>query len=243
MHIYSDQNFYFFWKPQGIPSTFGQEKSLLDYFDDISILQEILNNNKYNSDFQFCLPYMSLDLLKKEEGLQSFVINQIKNFTRDQEYGLLNRLDNETWGFLYFAKTPATIGLYKDLQSQNKIEKIYLAQVHGNPFFKSQNTQMTIDAPIMHHRFDDQKMIVITDDLDKKNGRWDIHMLSTSIELINYDPERNISLIHAVIHKGIRHQIRIHCKSIGAPILWDSLYGPKPVKSENLCLWSIGMKI
>jgi hypothetical protein len=44
---------------------------------------------------------------------------------------------------------------------------MYLAEVHGNPFFKSAATIATITTPIMHHRFDDQKMIVITDEKDK----------------------------------------------------------------------------
>ena len=34
-----------------------------------------------------------------------FFVEQKKTFTIDQEYGLLNRLDNDTAGLLYFART------------------------------------------------------------------------------------------------------------------------------------------
>lgn len=48
---------------------------------------------------------------------------------------------------------------------------MYLAEVHGNPFFKTTESTIEINKPIMHHRFDDQKMIVVIDKKDKIQGR------------------------------------------------------------------------
>ena len=169
-------------------------------------------------------------------------VSAIKKFTKEQEYGLLNRLDNDTGWFLYFAKNQESYKLYKEQQKKLAIQKMYLAQVHGSPFFKSNEKFITITTPIMHHRFDDQKMIVISDEKDKNQWRWELHQLSTTIELISYDRKKNRSLLRVMIYKGIRHQIRIHLKSIGAPIVGDKLYGPKPPISDILHLRSIGMK-
>jgi 23S rRNA-/tRNA-specific pseudouridylate synthase len=64
---YQDDYFFYFWKPAGIPSTFGKEKSFLDI---------ILSSND-----------------KQVIEIVSYLKDM---FTKAEEYGLLNRLDNET---------------------------------------------------------------------------------------------------------------------------------------------------
>jgi 23S rRNA-/tRNA-specific pseudouridylate synthase len=59
----------------------------------------------------------------------NFTKNQLTNFTKEQEYGLLNRLDNDTSGFLYFAKNNNIFSEFKTLQKQEKVNKIYYAKV------------------------------------------------------------------------------------------------------------------
>jgi 23S rRNA pseudouridine1911/1915/1917 synthase len=73
-------------------------------------------------------------------------------------------------------------------------------------------------------------------------GRWKEHQVTTQIEVIRYDPQKDISTLLVMISKGIRHQIRVHLASQGHPIIWDMLYG----KKENegyLHLRSIGFQI
>lgn len=236
--LYTNWNYYLLRKPHWIASTFGPQQSILDYFQTPEQLQSIIQKD---SDFdkysQFC--YLE-DFTKCDFVI--FINNQISQFTKEQEFWLLNRLDNDTGGFLYFAKNPQIYSFYKEQQHQWEIQKMYLAEVQGNPFFKTDKQSMVIDSPIMHHRFDDQKMIVITDKEDENKWRWDCHKVSTTIELIRHDKIQNTSLLSVMINKWIRHQIRVHCKSIGAPILWDIIYWPKPPLSDFLHLWSIGMK-
>lgn len=235
--IYSNKNYTLFRKPHGIASTFWEQQSILDYFEDWEQLQSIINNSDFDQYHSYC--YVNG---YTQEHLDTFLKNQTTKFTKEQEYGLLNRLDNDTGGFLYFAKNQESFGFYKEQQRKWAIQKMYLAEVHGNPFFTSKETIKTIDTPIMHHRFDDQKMIVLIDEKSKNQWRWEPHQVSTTIELIEYIKERNTTLLRVMIHKGIRHQIRIHCKSIWAPIVGDKLYGPKPPISDILHLRSIGMK-
>lgn len=237
--LYSNKNYTLLRKPHKIASTFGEQQSILDYFSSPQELQTIIQNN---SDFDQWQSYCYLDGYTKDVNFTSFVNNQTTQFTKEQEYWLLNRLDNDTWGFLYFAKNPQSYQLYKDQQKKWEIQKMYLAEVYGNPFFKANSIITTIETPIMHHRFDEEKMIVLIDEKDKNNGRWIPHKVSTTIELIDYNKEKNTSLLRIMIHKGTRHQIRVHCKSIWAPIVGDPLYWPKPLISDTLHLRSIGMK-
>jgi 23S rRNA-/tRNA-specific pseudouridylate synthase len=91
-------------------------------------------------------------------------------------------LDNDTQGFLYFAKDLPTYDKYKQLQAQNKVEKHYIAQVQGRfcPPFVKEGLQSSvagdpkgggflIDYPIMHRSL--EKMIAIKDAKDVKKGR------------------------------------------------------------------------
>lgn len=227
--IYQNPDFYFFWKPHGLPSTFGKEKSLLDYIQqwDIESISGIDNTIK---------PYIDPSL-KELKDTSQFLKNQTKTFTKTQEYWLLNRLDNDTAGFLYFAKELSIYDKYRQLQAQNKVDKHYIAQVFGN------TTTQTIDYPIMHRS--SKKMLAIKSNEDIKKGTGKQHIVQTFIQTLSYDKKSNISTLLVTIHKGIRHQIRVHLASIGLPIIGDILYGtklPNP-KNEHLCLWSIGCTI
>jgi 23S rRNA-/tRNA-specific pseudouridylate synthase len=50
-------------------------------------------------------------------------------FSRDEEYGLLNRLDTDTSGLLYFARSREVYEQYRAWQRGEIIQKYYLAQV------------------------------------------------------------------------------------------------------------------
>ncbi|HRU49927.1 MAG TPA: RNA pseudouridine synthase [Candidatus Absconditabacterales bacterium] len=207
--VYEDSFFYYFWKPHGIPSTFGKEKCFLD------LLSE-------SSD-----QYIKLVL--------SYLDNM---FGKEQEYGLLNRLDNDTAGLLYFAKTPLVKEKYKKAQSEGRISKYYVADVYGNFVQNS----LKVSYPIGHHKFSKDRMVVFlgakqTGKIDKKK----IHQVDTDVEKLYFDESRNVTTLLVKISKGIRHQIRAHLSSIGFPIVGEKIY-IKKAGSEKLQLFSIGMK-
>jgi len=165
-----------------------------------------------------------LDMLENNELPQDFTQNQLK-FPKEQEYWLLNRLDNDTAWFLYFAKTPEIYDNFKQLQKQNKITKIYYAQVKWKPF------ETIITYPIMHKN--KSKMIVIKSEKDKKKWRWKLHFVQTKVK-----PIQN-NWIKVEITKWIRHQIRAHLSSIWLPIKNDPLYWEN--NWWKLQLYSVGI--
>lgn len=207
MKYYEDNYFYYFWKKQWLPTTYGREQSFLDGFEKAFNEVEIIW------------------LLEKEFG-------------REKEYWLLNRLDNETWWLLYFAKTLEIYQNYKLLQEQWKIEKIYIADVKWN--FKYDN--IVINTPIYHHRFDNEKMVAYKSSKDENKIRGKAHNLTTEVKKLYFDEIQNISTLQIKISKWIRHQIRVHIASVGYPIIGDKIY-KKNAEPWSLHLWSIWLKL
>lgn len=134
--------------------------------------------------------------------------------------GIVHRLDKDTSGLLIAAKTLiAHQKLIEDF-SQRKIEKTYLAVVFGKP-----ETRI-IDAPIGRHPTKRKEMAIV------EKGRDAI----THVETMAYNEQ--ISLVRLKPKTGRTHQIRVHLKHIGCPILGDPIYGSErsPLRPERLLL-------
>lgn len=85
-----------------------------------------------NTDFsipEILLPYIDLPDFTPCTLQKASIKHLLDIFGKDGELGLLNRLDNETAGFLYFAKTQEAFERYRQLQTEGKIHKRYIAQI------------------------------------------------------------------------------------------------------------------
>lgn len=127
---------------------------------------------------------------------------------------VVHRLDKETSGIILFAKNAATHKAISELFEGRKIEKYYLGLVLGSLI----NSIGEIDAPISEHPYKKGEM--------STNGKGK-PSLTTYEVLKDY---KLFSWIKFRIHTGRTHQIRVHSKHIGHPIVCDELYGDgKPV--------------
>jgi len=210
LNRYEDKYFYYFRKPCGIPSTYGKEKCFLDYL-----------------------------IQSDDKDIKAIVESQKEYFWEQEEYGLVNRLDNDTTGLLYLAKTPLFKERYKQAQKDWKIEKYYIADVYG----KFPENEKIISYPITHHKFSTDRMVVFSD--TKQTGKIDtkrIQNAKTFVQFLYYDEKENTSTLLVTISKWVRHQIRAHLSSIWFPIVWEKIYIKTPSK-EDLHLYSIWVKI
>lgn len=128
----------------------------------------------------------------------------------DPRLRIVHRLDKDTSGVLLLAKNlPAQRHLSHQFQN-NTIEKQYLALVAGSP----REDDGEIDAPLAPHPTNAKCMIVT------KHGR---HAKTHWRVEARY---RGMALIRAFPKTGKTHQIRVHLKHIGLPLLVDPLYNP-----------------
>lgn len=131
--------------------------------------------------------YSFLELLFEQEENCPFVQQLTTIFSREEEWGLLNRLDNATSGLLYFAKSPEIKKHYKMLQQQGNVHKYYLLEVYGDIRYWIEKHGLLIDFPIAHHKFSPDKMVVIDQEEKKQKSDSRFHCVQTKI----LETERN----------------------------------------------------
>jgi 23S rRNA pseudouridine1911/1915/1917 synthase len=122
--------------------------------------------------------------------------------------GIVHRLDKETSGVLIAAKNTSVQQGLQELFAKREIRKEYIAICLGNP------GTGTINAPIQRHPHKRKEMCIA-----KEGGRSAVTHFET---LKTFG---RLSLIKLRLETGRTHQIRIHMKYRGTPILGDSIYG------------------
>ena len=130
----------------------------------------------------------------------------------DPRMGLVHRIDKDTSGLLVVAKTPdAKTSLGKQFFDKTT-KREYVAVVWGVP----DPTAGRIEGNIGRSLKDRLQMAVFTDGSQGKHA-------VTHYEVI--EPLGYVSVVKCVLETGRTHQIRVHMKHIGHPLLNDSRYG------------------
>ncbi len=127
--------------------------------------------------------------------------------------GIVHRLDKETTGVIVVAKTDKAHRALADQFASRTLTKEYVALVAGVPPLLSG----TIDRAISRHPTHRHRMTIGEGGKPAKTT-WE---RVEAYGLIG-------ALLRCRIFTGRTHQIRVHLKSLGFPILGDSLYGWKP---------------
>ncbi|HEV2208037.1 MAG TPA: RluA family pseudouridine synthase [Verrucomicrobiae bacterium] len=124
--------------------------------------------------------------------------------------GIVHRLDKDTSGCMVVAKCDETHLALSAQFASRKVEKIYHAIVCGEMARESGE----IRAAIARHTSHRKCMVV-----DEEAGR-EAH---TSYRLL--ERLREATLAEARLHTGRTHQVRVHFKFLGYPLVGDETYG------------------
>jgi 23S rRNA pseudouridine1911/1915/1917 synthase len=130
--------------------------------------------------------------------------------------GIVHRIDKDTSGLLVVAKTDAA---HEGLAAQfadHSIHRRYLAVCAGYPNPRAG----TIDARLGRSDRDRKKMAVLAK--DSSRGKHAVTHYATLRTLAG------CALIECRLETGRTHQVRVHCQSIGHPLLGDPTYGRDP---------------
>jgi tRNA pseudouridine32 synthase / 23S rRNA pseudouridine746 synthase len=148
---------------------------------------------------------------------------------------LAHRLDRDTSGCLILGRQKKALRRLGKLFEAGAIKKTYWARVHGGPkddwgvingFLEKVKTPKG-----WYMKVSDQNENSVT-----AVTEWKVLERGKDSSLLELHPKT-----------GRTHQIRVHCQSLGCPIIGDWVYGPKPTSPEKalplLCLLARSVEI
>ena len=125
----------------------------------------------------------------------------------DQPLHPVLRLDRDTTGAVLIALN----GHAHHVLSSHPMKKEYLGLIHG----RMRQTHGLIQAPL--GRVDNSLIL--------RQFREDGAMAMTIWQEVRWFPTASVSLVRFRLLSGRTHQIRVHCQTVGHPLLGDGLYG------------------
>lgn len=145
-----------------------------------------------------------------------YVIKDLSGINGEIRPGIVHRIDKDTSGLLMIAKNDiAHRGLVEQLVDKT-VTREYTALVHGN----IPHEFGTIEAPIGRNPKERQEMAIVDD------GKEAVTHFNVIEKFEKY------TLVKCQLETGRTHQIRVHMKHIGFPLVGDPKYGAK--KTMNI---------
>jgi 23S rRNA pseudouridine955/2504/2580 synthase len=179
-------------------------------------------------DFQRMVIFENNDyiIINKPSGLASQGGTGIKMSVDDMirsisdRYKLVHRLDRDTSGVLVIGKKTTAAARFAELLKAKQVNKIYWALVLGRP----PQTEGVIKLALMKKGEKHQKI-----EVDEAEGKKAI----TEYRILE-DLGGQYTLLELSPITGRMHQLRVHCASMGCPIIGDGKYGGAEVHIKGM---------
>ena len=159
-------------------------------------------------------------------GDQGFFTDEEESGPTGSRSGIVHRLDKETSGVILLAKTQKGFDCLKHQFQGRSIKKIYHAFVVGVP----KDSRGMIDRPIGTSSTDFRARSASLSARGELREAKTQYMVKQSGKVSVGKRSESYALVQAMPQTGRTHQIRVHLKAIGHPIVADRLYG----KTSNL---------
>ena len=129
--------------------------------------------------------------------------------------GIVHRLDKESSGCLVVAKNDPTHLALSAQFAGREVEKVYHAVVCGAVTPERGDIRAAIARHPTH-----RKRMAVTDGTGRE--AWTTYRVLERL--------REATLVEALLHTGRTHQIRVHFKHVGCPLVGDATYGNRQNK-------------
>ena len=143
---------------------------------------------------------------------------------------VVHRLDQATSGLMLFARGAAMQRRLSMDFAARRIEKHYVARVHGRPAQHSGRIELPLAADWPRRPL--QKV-------DLQHGKPSI----TDWQLLDFDASQGIARLALQPLTGRSHQLRVHLAAIGHPIVGDALYAPAQLQAHRLMLHACALSL
>ena len=159
------------------------------------------------------------------------MLTMIKDYIKEKYHkpgniylGLVHRLDRVVGGVMVFAKTSKAASRLSESIRKNEMHKTYLAICHG----KIKDNDTFTDYLEKKDNFN----TIVS---DEKHGK----LSKLSYELLNYNKEKDLSLVKVNLETGRHHQIRVQFSSRNHPLIGDNRYGIDKEKEIGLFAYKL----
>ncbi len=166
----------------------------------------------------------------KEETIQDWVEKNLEFKIKNSELketdfykrsGIVHRLDKETSGCLIIAKTPDSFHKLQEAFKNHQVEKEYIALIKG----KLVPQEGEIKAPIGRLPWNRQRFGVVPGGKEAQTKYL--------VKKYYNDSQENFTLVQLKPTTGRTHQLRVHLKYIGFPIVGDYLYAGRKKQKQD----------
>ncbi len=143
--------------------------------------------------------------------------------------GVVHRIDKDTSGVIVLARTPKAHFMLAKQFFSHTIERKYIGIVHGH----LKEREGVIEAPIGRHPVKRKEFAVV------KGGKSAVTFYRVLRRLDSCD------LVMFRLHTGRTHQIRVHMKHIGHPLVGDRMYSSvrqSPMERQALHAFYLGFE-
>ena len=141
---------------------------------------------------------------------------------------IVHRLDKETSGIMLLAKHKAAKNYLQQQFAERLVYRIYHALVEGIPNMKS--------GTVTQFLIEDKHLNIKPASRSNNNAKEAI----THWEVLSSNSES--SIIRVMIETGRRHQIRMAMKSLGHPIVGDTVHGAQTDPFSRICLHATSLE-
>jgi len=139
-----------------------------------------------------------------------------------KKHGIVHRLDRDTSGVIVIAKNQESFVNLKEQFQERTTEKTYRAIVHG----RVKEKEGVIDIPIGKSKRDFRQWLA------SLKARGKLREARTEYKVIAQNTD--YSYVEVYPKTGRTHQIRVHFKALGYPLVCDELYAPGRVCPPEL---------
>lgn len=154
--------------------------------------------------------------------------NQVAAYFQNKKVSVrvrpVGRLDKETSGIVLFAKNQVAAQRLQMQREEHFFQKEYLAVVEGYLPKDSADTWHTISFPLKKVSDHPLRMQAVTDESNSDTAENSTVLFPAVTHYCTLYSTTNWSLISLRLDTGRTHQIRVHMKALGHPLLGDTLY-------------------
>ncbi len=131
--------------------------------------------------------------------------------------GIVHRLDKDVSGVMVVAKNQKTFLDLKKQFQERTVKKMYVCLAWG----KFSKKEGRIDLPLAQNPKNPRKMVVVRNPKDPLYRKAQTALTEYKV-VEQFD---TLAYCNVYLRTGRRHQIRVHFKSLGHPLVNDPLYG------------------